>query len=78
MADPKCTAKSPLEIELEPDTYHWCSCGATKNDPFCDGAHTDTEFSPVAFTIETKENVALCRCRATKTPPFCDGSHKEL
>ncbi|MBE9531698.1 MAG: CDGSH iron-sulfur domain-containing protein [Proteobacteria bacterium] len=78
MSNPKCTAKSPAEIELEPDTYYWCSCGATQNDPFCDGAHRDTDMHPVSFTIDTKETVALCRCRETKTPPYCDGSHKEL
>lgn len=78
MSDPKITAKEPLVIELEAETFYWCSCGASQNDPFCDGAHSDTEFSPVPFTLEDKKTVALCRCRATGNPPFCDGAHTEL
>ena len=78
MAEPKSTAKEPLVTELEADTYYWCSCGTTQNDPFCDGSHSDTDFNPVSFTIDEKKTVALCRCRATGTPPFCDGAHKEL
>ena len=70
--------KTPLVIELEADEYYWCSCGASQNDPFCDGAHKDTDMNPVAFTVKEKKTVALCRCRHSKDIPFCDGSHKEL
>ena len=78
MTEPKATEKSPFVTELEADSYYWCSCGKSQNDPYCDGAHQGTDFKPVEFTLTEKKTVALCRCRTTKTPPFCDGSHKEL
>ncbi|RLB68578.1 MAG: CDGSH iron-sulfur domain-containing protein [Deltaproteobacteria bacterium] len=71
-------AKEPVVQTLEPDTYYWCACGKTKKQPFCDGSHKDTEFTPKAFEITEQKEVALCQCRRTGTPPFCDGSHKKL
>jgi CDGSH-type Zn-finger protein len=41
----------PIMLDLEPDTYYWCSCGKTKNSPFCDGSHEGTNFLPVEFEI---------------------------
>ncbi len=71
-------AKEPVVLELEPGTYHWCSCGRSKKQPFCDGSHEGTGFEPVAFDITEKQSVTLCQCKHTKTPPFCDGTHDSL
>lgn len=68
----------PLIVELEAGTYYWCSCGQSKNHPYCDGAHQGTQFMPVKFTIEEKKQVALCQCKATNNSPFCDGRHLKL
>ncbi len=68
----------PVVLELEPDTYYWCSCGKTKNQPFCDGSHEGTVYLPVEFTITEKKQVALCNCQRTKVSPYCDGSHENL
>ncbi|MBE9516485.1 MAG: CDGSH iron-sulfur domain-containing protein [Proteobacteria bacterium] len=70
--------KSPKMMELEPGTYHWCSCGKSANQPFCDGSHKGTEHTPLEFEIKEKQYVSLCRCKATKNPPFCDGAHYKL
>ena len=78
MADPKIADKTPAVLELEAGTYHWCSCGESKNQPFCDGSHAGTEFTPQEVVLEENKRVALCRCKHTANPPFCDGAHKKL
>jgi len=78
MTEPMIAAKEPAVLELEPGTYYWCTCGRSKNQPFCDGSHEGSEFTPQAVEITEKQTVALCQCKQTQNPPFCDGSHKEL
>ena len=79
MAEPVIAKKGPYTVELEKDkTYHWCSCGRSANQPFCDGSHKDTEFEPVAFTADHSGPVYLCGCKHTSNPPYCDGTHESL
>ena len=41
--------------------YFWCSCGKSLKQPFCDGSHKDTEFTPLKFKAdETKKKILLC------------------
>jgi len=37
----------PVTLDLLPRTYLWCTCGMSKNQPFCDGSHAKTEFKPL-------------------------------
>jgi CDGSH-type Zn-finger protein/mannose-6-phosphate isomerase-like protein (cupin superfamily) len=60
------------------ERYFWCSCGRSKQQPFCDGSHAGTGFTPVAFKAERDEEVIFCGCKHTASPPFCDGSHTNL
>jgi CDGSH-type Zn-finger protein len=78
MNKPIIADKKPAVLELEAGTYYWCSCGQSKNQPFCDGAHQGTEFTPQAFELTEKKKVALCQCKVTNNPPFCDGAHAKL
>lgn len=78
MAEPVIAKKGPYPVELEPGDYWWCACGRSKNQPFCDGSHKETEFSPLKFTITEKKKYALCGCKHTANPPFCDATHKKL
>jgi len=79
MEEPKVAQKSPYAVDVEEGkTYHWCSCGRSNNQPFCDGSHIGTSFTPVAHTAEKSGTVYFCGCKHTKTPPFCDGSHNNL
>lgn len=69
----------PATIQLEKDNeYYYCSCGRSANQPFCDGSHKDTDFTPLAFTAEKTGIAWLCTCKQTKTAPYCDGSHNQI
>ena len=78
MSEAKIAATCPKVLELEAGTYYYCSCGKSANQPFCDGSHQGSDFTPQVFELDEKKTVALCQCKQTKTPPFCDGSHKTL
>ncbi len=78
MSKATIAAKEPAILRLEPGTYYWCACGKSKNQPFCDGSHEGSEFTPKVFEITEARNVALCQCKQTRNPPFCDGTHVEL
>lgn len=78
MDEPLIAAKSPANVVLGAGTYFWCACGRSANQPFCDGSHKGTGFSPVQFKIDEKKDVWLCRCKHSGNKPFCDGTHKKL
>ena len=59
-------------------TYWWCRCGKSKKQPFCDGAHKGSAFTPMEFKLDAPKRVALCQCKHTKNPPYCDGTHSKL
>ena len=79
MSKPEIPATSPKTVHLGAgDEVWWCSCGVSKDQPFCDGSHRVTDFEPVPFKAEKEGGYYFCQCKMTKTPPFCDGSHKHL
>ncbi|BCX89393.1 CDGSH iron-sulfur domain-containing protein 3 [Methylomarinovum tepidoasis] len=79
MNEPVVAQKSPIPVEVEAGkTYYWCSCGRSKNQPFCDGSHKGTGFTPLAWTADKSGTVYFCACKHTNNPPLCDGSHKAL
>jgi len=75
---PKVAAKQPAILELEPGSYWWCACGFSSDQPFCDGSHRTTTFTPLPFQVAELKKVALCQCKQTANPPHCDGSHSKL
>lgn len=71
--------KAPFKVDVaKGETYYWCACGRSRNQPYCDGSHQGTGFEPVAFTAEKSETVYLCGCKRTSSKPFCDGTHESL
>lgn len=78
MSQPTIADKKPAVLTLEAGNYAWCACGQSKGQPYCDGSHAGTEFSPMMFAIEEAKQVALCNCKQTGNPPYCDGAHAKL
>ncbi|MFT4833440.1 MAG: CDGSH-type Zn-finger protein [Marinoscillum sp.] len=79
MATPKVADTKPKKAELEEGkNYAWCACGESKNQPFCDGSHKTTAFTPVVFKAEKTETKNMCMCKQSATPMFCDGTHNRL
>ena len=67
---------SPYAVDVEEGkTYAWCACGKSATQPFCDGSHEGTVFSPLPFKADKTETVFFCGCKKTNSQPLCDGSH---
>lgn len=79
MEKAKIAANEPKMVELKPgETYAWCSCGKSSNQPFCNGSHVGSSFTPTIFNVNEVSQAALCQCKQTKNPPYCDGSHMHI
>jgi len=79
MTAPHIAGKAPLPVDVKAgETYFWCSCGQSKKQPFCDGSHKGSEFSPKSWTADADKKAFFCACKNTKNAPLCDGSHKSL
>jgi CDGSH-type Zn-finger protein len=78
MTAPDTPQKAPYGLDLEAGTYWWCACGKSARQPFCDGSHKGTEFTPAEFTLKEKTKVWLCGCKHTQSKPYCDGTHSKL
>ena len=49
---------SPIGIVVEEGkSYFWCTCGKSSKQPFCDGSHKGTEFTPLAYKAEESKKV---------------------
>jgi CDGSH-type Zn-finger protein len=76
---PHVAQKAPCKVAVETGkTYHWCTCGLSKNQPMCDGSHKGTTYTPLAYTADVTGDKWFCACKHTGTPPMCDGTHKTL
>jgi len=79
MDKPTIAGKAPVSVELKKGkNYAWCSCGDSSTQPWCDGSHKGSNFTPVVFKAEEDKTAWMCACKHSGTPQFCDGTHKEV
>lgn len=78
MSDPVRASDTPYGVEVEAGkAYFWCACGRSETQPFCDGSHKGTEFTPVKYEATESAKAFFCGCKQTASQPLCDGSHKQ-
>jgi CDGSH-type Zn-finger protein len=70
---PVIAQRKPYIVEVGPGTVYWCQCGRSKAQPFCDGSHTGTVFSPMEIHFEEKKRMAFFSCKQTKSLPSATG-----
>ncbi len=76
---PRIAQKGPFPVDvIEGKTYFWCACGRSAKQPFCDGSHKDTGFTPTKYKAEADKKIFFCGCKASSKAPFCDGTHNKL
>ena len=76
MSNPYIAKNTPVKVSLKKGTkYKFCTCGRSKNQPFCDGSHAATNFTPKAFTAEENGDAYLCACKHSGNAPYCDRTH---
>jgi CDGSH iron-sulfur domain-containing protein 3 len=79
MSQPHIAQKAPYAVHVEAGkAYWWCACGQSKNQPFCDGSHKGSEFTPMEFKATKDETVWMCGCKHSANKPMCDGTHKKF
>lgn len=75
---PVRAADSPFAIEVKAgESYYWCACGLSAKQPFCDGSHKGSSFTPVKVSPDKDGKLYFCGCKASAKAPLCDGSHNK-
>ena len=76
---PVIAQKAPYAVNVEAGkSYWWCACGKSASQPFCDGSHKGSAFSPVEHKAKESGTVYFCGCKNSANGALCDGSHKKL
>jgi glutamate synthase domain-containing protein 2/CDGSH-type Zn-finger protein len=76
MSKPIIADNKPVKVSLaKGQEYHFCTCGRSRSQPFCDGSHAGTAFTPRVIVSEEEQDAYLCACKHTRNAPFCDGTH---
>jgi len=78
--------KSPIIADNKPakvnlckgQEYHFCTCGKSKSQPFCDGSHAGTKFTPKVIVVDEDQEAYLCACKHSRNKPYCDGTHNQF
>lgn len=69
----------PIQVKLEKGKeYAFCTCGRSSGQPFCDGSHAGTDFTPKMFKAQKSGEAYLCQCKYSADLPFCDGAYAQF
>ena len=79
--NPVCVKRKGIKVDLvKGETYYYCTCGLSKNQPFCDGSHKEREgYKPLKFTHDgptKKRKLCLCKRNKEVSGAMCDHMHK--
>ena len=76
---PLMPQKAPFKVEVTAGkAYWWCAGGQSRSQPFCDGSHKGSDFTPVKHTAARDGALWFCGCKRSGKQPLCDGTHKAL
>ncbi|WP_455375596.1 glutamate synthase-related protein [Kaarinaea lacus] len=79
MSNPVIADNKPIKVSLSKgEEYHFCTCGRSKSQPFCDGSHVGTTFTPKVIVAEEDGDAFLCACKHSGNRPYCDGTHNQF
>ena len=79
MKNPIIADNQPVKVNLcKGQEYHFCTCGKSQSQPFCDGSHAGTKFTPKVIVVDKDQEAWLCACKHSRNLPYCDGSHNEF
>jgi len=79
MGNPIIADNKPVKVNLSKgQEYHFCTCGKSKSQPFCDGSHVGTSFTPRVIVSDNDDEAYLCACKHTGNAPYCDGTHQQF
>ena len=79
MSKPNIAQKAPYPVEVQNGRkYFWCACGRSAKQPFCDGSHEGTAFTPLKYEATEDKTLYFCGCKHSSGAPLCDGTHNNL
>lgn len=79
MSEPVIVQKAPFPVDVTSgQKLFWCACGKSEKQPFCDGSHQGSDFTPIAIEADADKTLYFCGCKHSKNGAFCDGSHNAL
>ena len=79
MSNPVIADNKPVKVNLtKGEEYYFCTCGRSSKQPFCDGSHAGTNFTPKAVVAEEDGDAFYCACKYSSNKPYCDGTHKKF
>ena len=72
---PEMPQRGPYVVQVVAGRrYHWCSCGRSAKQPWCDGSHAGTGFEPIAFEAPISGEFHMCGCKQSDNKPYCFGT----